>query len=210
MRVVSATSPAIATLLALVTACGREPVAPVATETAAPYAIPSDLLITLERTWCLGTCPIYEVSIDAQGRVAWRGQDYVDLPGEQSAQIPLDRVRELLARFEAIDFDALHDSYDVAVTDIPGAFISLRRNATSKRVFVRGGDEVQERDVWIVVSDPTDDPNEVIAWGDDSYEAEQHAKYASTFEALDQLAVDIDRVAGTARWIGDTPKKHHR
>ena len=39
----------------------------------------SDLVITLERTACHGTCPIYKLTIEGNGTVIYEGQDFVQV-----------------------------------------------------------------------------------------------------------------------------------
>jgi hypothetical protein len=50
----------------LVAACSAAP------EPAADY---SNMVITLERTACFGTCPIYRLTIQGNGQVVYEGED---------------------------------------------------------------------------------------------------------------------------------------
>ena len=200
--------------LALTSACEREPVViqPTPATQLAEQPIPSDLLITLERTWCLGSCPIYKVAIDGSGCVIWKGRDFVDVEGEQFAQVPLDAVRTLMARFESIDFANLRGSYDVSVSDIPSAYVTLRKDGQSKRVRIRGAWFVRRGRGSVIVSGDDESAGLVDLERTDLDAAaiERRVKYAATFEALDQLAEAIDLATSTARWIGDAPSKGRR
>src|SRR6059058_5801427 len=40
--------------------------------------IPKDTLITLERTACFGTCPVYKLTISADGKVAFEGKNTLE------------------------------------------------------------------------------------------------------------------------------------
>ena len=82
--------------------------------TAAPIAaqdLPEDFVIKLERTSCFGECPVYSVSIDASGNVAYEGTKFVRVEGRQRDRIPTSRVAALLATAERIGFFDLRDQY---------------------------------------------------------------------------------------------------
>ena len=179
--------------------------------------LPADLSIELERMECYGTCPCYVVKIGATGSVEWEGRDYVDVEGAQVSQISIDAVRALFTQFDGIGFAGLHDYYNVAVTDLDTAIVTLRSDGEVKRVSVRGADEVKQGHVWVFVGDENerDDRSDADLMPTDEAEvskreAEACAKYGPTFLALDDLAAAIDRAANTAQWIGTAPKKRHR
>jgi len=90
------------------------------------------IMITLSRTVCFGFCPAYQVSISEDGEVVYVGEQFVNVRGEQRAQIPREDVQRLLARFDEIGFDSLQDSYRAAVSDHPTYTITLERNGQHK------------------------------------------------------------------------------
>ena len=105
--------------------------------------VPADFLITLNRTSCFGACPVYSVSIDANGNVTYVGTKFVRIEGRQTDRIPLSRVAELLATAERIRFFELRDRYrtirnpdgsETMVTDLPTAFLTITREGRSKTV----------------------------------------------------------------------------
>lgn len=122
-------------------------------------------LITLQRTVCFGFCPAYTVSISSTGEVVYRGERFVNVVGEQRAQIAPEEVQRLLARFDAINFESLRDEYRAQVTDLPSTIITLERNGHTKRVLDYGG------------------------------------VGAGMPESVRELQAEIDRVAGTSRWV---------
>lgn len=98
-----------------------------------------NVTITLVRGACFGFCPIYRVSIDGAGNVVYNGERFVNVRGEQRAQIPASDVRALLRRFDEIGFTRLRDSYRANVTDLPTYTVSLTRNGVTKTVVDYGG-----------------------------------------------------------------------
>src|SRR5262249_34583239 len=95
--------------------------------------------IVLERTPCFGFCPDYTVTITGGGEVTYVGRRFVNVRGEQHAQIAAADVRRLLARFDAIGFNDLRDEYRAHVTDLPTTTIRLTRGGHTKSVLDYGG-----------------------------------------------------------------------
>jgi len=101
----------------------------------AAHPIPDDTLITLERTQCYGVCPIYQITIDATGKVKYEGIDYVRVKGKRESQIDRERVWELLEAFRKRGYFEMSNSYKkYTVTDMPSAVTSLTMNGNTKRI----------------------------------------------------------------------------
>jgi hypothetical protein len=105
--------------------------------------VPEDVAITLERTACFGTCPVYAVTIDAQGNVVYNGSKFVRVTGRQTGHVAVSRVAAILERAERIRFFDLNDRYreirhpdgtTSTVTDLPTTFVTIRRGDRIKRV----------------------------------------------------------------------------
>lgn len=90
--------------------------------------------ITLTRGACFGFCPVYRVSIRETGEVVYVGEQFVNVRGEQRAQIAPEALQALVARFDEIGFDNLQDEYRAPVTDHPTYTITLERNGRVKTV----------------------------------------------------------------------------
>ena len=104
--------------------------------------IPANLIITFERTTCLGNCPDYKLTINASGKVQFQGRQYTETKGLAKGEIKKDQVRELLKEFEKVNFFSLpsHFTYgkgscETVVTDMPSAIISIRVSKKRKKVF---------------------------------------------------------------------------
>src|SRR5690606_17692447 len=95
--------------------------------------------ISMTRTPCFGFCPDYTVTISGYGHVVYEGRRFVNVVGRAEAHIAPAQVQELLARFDAIGFDELHNAYRAGVTDLPSTTIPLIRDGRSKSVLDYGG-----------------------------------------------------------------------
>lgn len=77
---------------------------------------PADF-VELQRTSCLGSCPVYSVQIRADGQVHWRGERSVRVVGDDTATIQSSDARALIEKFRTAGFWNLCSSYSAMVTD---------------------------------------------------------------------------------------------
>ena len=96
--------------------------------------VPADTVITLERTACFGTCPIYTLKIYADGKVEYEGQDFVTVKGSQTGSITPEQVKELVDGFKNADYFNLKDDYTAPVTDLPTTISSITLDGKTKKI----------------------------------------------------------------------------
>ena len=94
----------------------------------------SDLVITLERTACHGTCPIYKLTIEGNGDVIYEGQDFVQVKGKQTESLGPVQIQDLVSAFEQANFFTLPDYTHEDTTDSPSVITSITRNGETKTV----------------------------------------------------------------------------
>jgi hypothetical protein len=92
------------------------------------------LKITLTRTMCFGTCPVYTVEIDGDGSVVYNGGNFVVERGERRAKIAPEQVRALYEAFRKAEFFWLLDGYHSGVTDMPTQTLTIAFDGRSKQV----------------------------------------------------------------------------
>lgn len=128
--------------------------------------------ITLERTACFGTCPIYKLTITSDGNVTFNGIRFTKTIGTAKGKISASDFRQLVREFEQIDYFSLPDFLPGTavcprrVTDMPSANTSIK--AKGKQNSVR----------------------HYYGCGD-----------AGPLAGLIALEKKIDEVAGTQKWI---------
>jgi len=98
-------------------------------------------VITLERTGCYGTCPIYKLKIYDDGKVEYEGTEFVKRKGKAESRITTDALQDLAREFEKIDYFKLDDNYGgesrncpESWTDYPTAITSLNWKDQKKTV----------------------------------------------------------------------------
>ena len=142
-----------------------------------PYGEPgatanSSPVVTLERTPCFGTCPVYQVAISRSGSVRFVGKHHVIQQGEATAEIPTARVDSLLRELEVGGYFGFADDY---VMDAP----ACGQYATDSPT--------------VITSASTAGRSKTIR--------HDYGCNAAPSE-LGRLERLIDEVAGTSRWIG--------
>ncbi len=108
----------------------------------------SDILITLDRGACFGTCPVYIVSIDGEGNVNFNGQSYVNEIGLTTYKVSKENATELIQAFEDVDFFNLENEYvDQYITDIPSTTITFTKDGKTKSIYMYGLDQTIPQDL---------------------------------------------------------------
>ena len=99
-----------------------------------PEAKPGDTSIALSRSGCLGSCPVYSISIQGDGTVTYNGRYYVSIAGVHTTHISVAAVNSLLQKFKDANFFALKNKYVAGVTDNPTYCLSLKIGPHTKTI----------------------------------------------------------------------------
>lgn len=138
----------------------------------------SEVTITLERTACLGTCPVYTLNVYGDGRIVYDGREHVEVKGRREATIAVKHIEELLNAIYWIPFFDLRNDY-----------------SSGHAVSIQNGWVFQGR---LIVTD-TSNTTVSVKLGDygksvrDSFHAPQ---------GLKNFANKMDELADTSRWVG--------
>jgi Domain of unknown function (DUF6438) len=93
-----------------------------------------NVVITLERTVCFGSCPDYTLTIYGNGSLIYEGRNFVAVTGQQTSNISKDHVQELARAFYAIGYFSLEDEYSAAITDLPTTTTSIAIDGRYKKI----------------------------------------------------------------------------
>lgn len=139
-------------------------------------------LIELERTQCLGTCPVYKVKLMHDGTVLYKGTEYVKSLGVIRDRIVSSVIDQLMVAFATYGFSSLRNSYRtekdgcITMSDAPTVYVSVYRNNRKKTVAHYLGCSGRTR------------------------------KIVLELERLAKLETRIEELVNTERWIG-TPNE---
>ena len=101
----------------------------------------SDAVITLERSACFGTCPVYTVSILADGTVIYDGERFVSVTGRQTGEIAPETVGAMVAALNDAGYFNWNDAYETqTVSDLPTVITSVTSADATHRIVRYTGD----------------------------------------------------------------------
>ncbi len=99
-------------------------------------SVDKQVIISLEKTVCYGTCPVYKATIAANGTVTYHGEKFTPYIGETTTQLTESQLNDLLLDFEAIKFEQYSDEYvNNRITDVPSTIIMYKGKTITMRGF---------------------------------------------------------------------------
>ncbi|HET7011326.1 MAG TPA: DUF6438 domain-containing protein [Anaerolineales bacterium] len=133
MSVYSRTSTYVVAATAVVlSACSLLPGTPI------PGPMPADFEISVERGPCFGTCPVYTMTVRADGTADYEGIRFVAAEGTRSATLDQAQVERVYDAVVLTDFFALQDRYEAQATDLPSMSITVNMNGQTKTIYHYG------------------------------------------------------------------------
>lgn len=100
-----------------------------------PIAITNGDYVKLSRSGCYGTCPVYEVTVAANGDVTWYGSAFVYSTGIGHSRIEPEAAIAFIKQFQLPKFWALCAGYDASITDSATTQINVQIGGRSKTVW---------------------------------------------------------------------------
>jgi len=144
---------------------------------------PDDVVATMERGGCYGSCPVYRLAIHGDGTVEYEGRGYVFLQGNHLASISKDELNQLLADFQASGYFSLADKY---IYRRPTEIQVRAAGCTSKLRWIYGmTSDLPSTETSIKIAGITKEVND----------------YDGAPPALRQLESQIDQLTHSARWV---------
>lgn len=97
--------------------------------------------VTLERTACFGSCPVYTIAVTPAGEIRYEGREHVRKLGAATGKVSRARVEALVSEFERAGYFSFAERYTSSelacgryVTDSPSAITSVTLGGRTKRV----------------------------------------------------------------------------
>lgn len=118
--------------------------------------------ISLSRSGCYGKCPVYQITLNRDGSVLYKGDMFVEHIGSYNVDVEFD-----FQKFEDLvktsDFFNLEDKYIENVADVPSCGITVKTGSRIKSVVDNGigpeGLRVFQKEIDKVISN-----SENIVW----------------------------------------------
>jgi hypothetical protein len=107
--------------------------------------------VTLRREPCFGRCPVYEVTLAADGHATYDGVRFVDRLGRYQGEVDLNDYERLAHFIQRVDFLNWDDEYvNRGVTDLPNYYLTVVAGEQTKTVRQYGVD--QPPDFWVIAA----------------------------------------------------------
>jgi hypothetical protein len=94
------------------------------------------LSLRMERAGCYGTCPIYSLNVEFDGKIFFEGKGYTKTIGKVEGNLSKEQVDALIAEIDKTNFFSLKDSY----TEDSGNCPSTATDSSTVTIFVKLND----------------------------------------------------------------------
>ena len=91
-------------------------------------------IISLEKTACFGTCPIFTINIFNNGKVIYYGKKFVKKLGNLYLELNQKEINKILNKAKEINFNNLKSEYTENISDLPTTYVSIN-NKTIKNYY---------------------------------------------------------------------------
>ena len=85
-----------------------------------------ELIISLQRTACFGTCPIYKIEIFSDGSGVYSGTRFVENIGNTKFSLSEKQLNLILTQADTIGFRNMKKEYSEPISDLPTTFIQIK------------------------------------------------------------------------------------
>ena len=82
--------------------------------------------VKFSTTQCFGTCPVFQLTIDKNGSVSYKGIQYVNKMGDYTLSMSKPELSHFISLLAAINPPLLSDHYSVDETDNPTIYLTVR------------------------------------------------------------------------------------
>lgn len=91
-------------------------------------------LVFIKTSGCFGFCPVFQLTIQANGLSHYEGKQFVEKMGKDSFQLTREELAELKAKIKAVNLWQYPDHIKTDVADAPHATITVYEKQKSKTV----------------------------------------------------------------------------
>ena len=84
------------------------------------------LAVSLEKTACFGTCPVFKIKIYKNGDAIFEGKKFVKKTGLIKFKVKQNEIQKILAKAKNIKFTKMLNEYTEKITDLPTTYIQIK------------------------------------------------------------------------------------
>ncbi len=102
--------------------------------------VANDFALSIATTGCMGTCEVYTLDINAEGKVRFEGKAYTKMEGLYTNKVEEQQLEDILYQADSLGFRTWEESYDMEeMMDLPSVKLSIRNGKESHQVYARIG-----------------------------------------------------------------------
>lgn len=158
----------------------------------------TELSLKMERSGCYGRCPIYDLTIEPDGKVIFEGKGYTKTTAKAEDEISKEQLKQLIAEIEKANFFLFENAYNsdsqncpTTVTDSPSVKLYVKLNGKEKTI-----------DHYLGCWD--NKPEEMQNNSSNEVEISNEDLTKRIFpQKLYNLENKIDEIVETKRWVGE-------
>jgi len=154
----------------------------------------TELYLSMKRSFCFGDCPIYDLTIQSNGKVIFEGKKYTKTIGRIESKLEKEKIKQLITEIEKANFFSLDNAYNydsnncpVFVEDSPSITLYIKLNGKEKTINHGWG-------CW--VDSPTENDSAII-------KPKKNWSLRIFPQELYLLENKVDELVETQRWIGE-------
>lgn len=91
-------------------------------------------VLKIRQSGCMGTCPVYEVTLSRTGLLVYEGIKFTDSVGKYTIEVGAKHAKRILKRLEKNGVMNLPESYPIKVSDMPMTFYAIKTRTTEKTI----------------------------------------------------------------------------
>jgi len=99
-----------------------------------PSHTADQLVFSMEKTACMGQCPVYTLKVYEDGWAELQGTANIDHIGKYQFKLPPQDLTEIRAAFKKCEYFALDEKYYANFSDLPTTFLFYQDGENSKKV----------------------------------------------------------------------------
>jgi hypothetical protein len=157
------------------------------------------LSLIMKRTGCYGTCPIYDLNIQPDGKVLFEGKGFTKIIGKAEDKISDEKINELAEEIKKANFFLLDDAYNSKSGNCP-TFATDSSNVT---LYIKINGKEKTINHYLGCQD--DYRKEIAKGNSNEIPVIDEAEFTKRIfpQQLYNLENKIDEIVETERWIGE-------
>ncbi len=161
------------------------------------------LSLNMKKYGCFGTCPIYDLTIQSDGKVIFEGKKYTKTKEKAESKIDKEKIKQLIFEIEEANFFSFDNVYNYdskncpeLVTDNPTIILTIKLNEKEKTINHDWG-------CWADSPIITDSNGKITTDSNGKTVKKENWSPAIFPQKLFNLENKIDEIVEAKRWVGE-------